>query len=125
LVRGVPSRDADGDHRRAGRRHRRCAPLGRLPDLALVIDAVGDVIEFVDRLRPPALMEERRALLETAKNGKAILIALHGRPGRGVQNTLRAWLRTKGYLLHYERSADTSALICWAARLEPRKARGR
>jgi hypothetical protein len=28
LVRSVPRRAADGDHRRAGRRHRRCAPVG-------------------------------------------------------------------------------------------------
>ena len=61
------------------------------------IDAVGDVmIEFVERPRPPALTDERRALLETATNGKAIVVELNGRPSRRMQNTLRAWLRTQG-----------------------------
>ena len=76
------------------------------------------MIEFVERPRPPALTDERRALLETAKNKKAILIALNGRPARRVQNTLRAWLRTQGHVLHYKRGSDTRSLICWADRKE-------
>jgi hypothetical protein len=56
------------------------------------------MIEFVERL--PSLTDERRALLETAKNGKAIVVELNGRPSRHVQNTIRAWLRTQGYPLH-------------------------
>ncbi len=95
-------------------------------DLTPVIDAVEDVmIEFVERPRPPALTDERRALLETAKNGKAIVVELNGCPSRRVQNTLRAWLRTQGYLLHYKRSPDTYSLICWAEPKAPRKARKR
>jgi hypothetical protein len=78
------------------------------------------MIEFVERPRPPALTDERRALLETAKNGKAIVVELNGRPSRRVQNTLRAWLRTQGYLLRYKRSPDTYSLICWAERLKER-----
>jgi hypothetical protein len=66
------------------------------------------MIEFVERPRPPALTDERRALLETAKNGKAIVVELNVRPSRRVQNTFRAWLRTQGYLLHYKRSPDAS-----------------
>jgi hypothetical protein len=47
------------------------------------------MIEFVERPRPPALTDERRALLETAKNGKAIVVELNGRPSRRAQNTPR------------------------------------
>ena len=38
------------------------------------------MIEFVERPPAPGLPEERRALLETATNGHAIVIALNGRP---------------------------------------------
>jgi hypothetical protein len=79
------------------------------PDLAPVIDAVGDVmIEFVER-------QER----------KGDRRRVNGRPCRRVQNTLRAWLRTQAYLLHYKRTPDTYFLICWAEPKAPRKERKR
>jgi hypothetical protein len=53
------------------------------------------MIEFVER--PSGLSDERRALLETATNQKALVIALNGRPSRRVQDTLRAWLSRRGY----------------------------
>ena len=83
------------------------------------------MIEFVERPRPPALTETRRALLETATNGQAIVIAFHDRPSHRVQNTLRKWLETQGHVLHYKRSTDTYSLICWAEPKAPRKERKR
>ena len=83
------------------------------------------MIEFVERPPAPGLPEERRALLETATNGHAIVIALNGPPGHRVQNTLRKWLETQGHVLHYKRSTDTYSLICWAEPKAPRKERKR
>jgi hypothetical protein len=72
-------------------------------------------IEFVDRPAPDP-HDVRYALLETARNQKAVILPLHGRPVRRMQNSLRAWLLKRGHVLHYKVSFDQQSLIAWADR---------
>lgn len=55
-------------------------------------------------------------IIDTAKTGKAVRIALNGRHYRDVENNIRTAIRKKGYHLRYRRDGGDH-LICWA---EPR-----
>jgi hypothetical protein len=68
---------------------------------------------FSHKDNPIATEEQRLALLKTAANGKAIVIALNERSLSAAQRILRSWLSTRGYRFRYRLNMDRLSITCW------------